>query len=79
MSKAPAVDYALQIIELFTRGNDELGIADISNSLAINKNAVSRILEALLEKKLDLYEQQFSKKVLPNTSAIFVNMRTYMQ
>ena len=50
MSKAPAVDYALQIIELFTRSNDELGIADISNSLAINKNAVSRILEALLEK-----------------------------
>ena len=61
MSKAPAVDYALQIIELFTRSNDELGIADISNSLAINKNAVSRILEALLEKNW-IYMSNSSQK-----------------
>ena len=50
MSKAPAVDYALNIIEFFSKTNQELGIADISNALNINKNAVSRILEALLEK-----------------------------
>ena len=50
MSKAPAVDYALEIIEFFASKNSEIGIADISNSLGINKNAVSRVLEALLEK-----------------------------
>ncbi len=49
MSKAPAVDYALQIIELFAKSNKDLGITDISNSLSINKNAVSRIIEAFLE------------------------------
>ena len=50
MSKAPAVDYALEIIEFFASKNTEIGIADISNALNINKNAVSRVLEALLEK-----------------------------
>lgn len=50
MSKAPAVDYALEIIEFFSKKNHEIGIADISNALDINKNAVSRVLEALLEK-----------------------------
>lgn len=50
MSKAPAVDYALEIIEYFAGQNSEVGIADISNSLGINKNAVSRVLEALLQK-----------------------------
>jgi len=29
MSKAPAVDYALEIIEFFTSKNFEIGIADI--------------------------------------------------
>ena len=41
MSKAPAVDYALEIIEFFSKNNNEIGIADISNALNINKNAVS--------------------------------------
>ncbi len=50
MSKAPAADYLLEIIEFFASSNNEIGIADISNALNINKNAVSRILEALLEK-----------------------------
>ena len=50
LSKAPAVDYALEIIEFFSKKNHEIGIADISNALDINKNAVSRVLEALLEK-----------------------------
>lgn len=50
MSKAPAVDYALDIVEFFTKTNCEIGISDISNALNINKNAVSRVLEALLEK-----------------------------
>ncbi len=50
MSKAPAVDYALEIIEYFASQNTEIGISDISNALQINKNAVSRVLEALLEK-----------------------------
>ena len=50
MSKAPAVDYALQIIEFFASENRELGISDVSHALSINKNAVSRILESLTEK-----------------------------
>lgn len=50
MSKAPAVDYALEIVEFFAKKDSELGISDISNALNINKNAVSRVLEALLEK-----------------------------
>ena len=29
MSKAPAVDYALKIIEFFSDSNEELGISDI--------------------------------------------------
>ena len=49
MSKAPAVDYALRIIELFSETQNEIGIADICNSLGINKNAASRVLESLLE------------------------------
>ena len=49
MSKAPAVDYALRIIELFSETKNEIGIADICNSLGINKNAASRVLDSLLE------------------------------
>lgn len=49
MSKAPAVDYALQIIEYAAGRNNEVGISDISNALGINKNAVSRVLESLTE------------------------------
>ncbi len=49
MSKAPAADYALEIIEYIARKNTGVGIADISNALGINKNAVSRILESLTE------------------------------
>lgn len=51
MSKAPAVDYALAILEFFSRAQGEVGIADISNALNINKNAVSRVLEAFLEQQ----------------------------
>ena len=50
MSKAPAVDYALDIMEYFAINNRPMGISDISNALNINKNAVSRVLEALIEK-----------------------------
>lgn len=50
MSKAPAVDYALDIIEYFAINNCPIGISDISNALNINKNAVSRVLEAFIEK-----------------------------
>ena len=50
MSKAPAVDYALDIIEYFAINNRPIGISDISNALNINKNAVSRVLEAFIEK-----------------------------
>lgn len=49
MSKAPAVDYALRIIEFFAESQSEVGIADICNSTGINKNAASRVLDALLE------------------------------
>ncbi len=62
MSKAPAVDYALQIIELFAKSNKELGITDISNSLYINKNAVSRIIESLLENNWIYLSNSASKK-----------------
>jgi len=61
MSKAPAVDYALEIIEFFSKKNYEIGIADISNALGINKNAVSRVLEALLEKNW-IYMSDSSQK-----------------
>ena len=49
MSKAPAVDYALRIIEFLANSSDDVGIADICNNLNINKNAISRVLEALSE------------------------------
>ncbi len=62
MSKAPAVDYALQIIELFAKSNNEIGIADISNALKINKNAVSRTIDALLEKNWIYLSSPASKK-----------------
>ena len=42
MSKAPAVDYALKIIEFLAVSNGEVGISDICNALNINKNAISR-------------------------------------
>ena len=62
MSKAPAVDYALEIIEFFATEKSELGIADISKSLGINKNAVSRVLEALLEKNWIYLSDKVQKK-----------------
>ena len=62
MSKAPAVDYALEIIEFFASENSEIGIADISNALNINKNAVSRVLEALLEKNWIYMSDNTQKK-----------------
>ena len=62
MSKAPAVDYALEIIEFFSKKNHEIGIADISNALNINKNAVSRVLEALLEKNWIYMSDNTQKK-----------------
>jgi len=61
LSKAPAVDYALEIIEFFSKNNNEIGIADISNALNINKNAVSRVLESLLEKNW-IYMSDSSQK-----------------
>ena len=51
VSKAPAVDYALKIIEFLARSNGEVGISDICNGLNINKNATSRVLDALMEQK----------------------------
>lgn len=62
MSKAPAVDYALEIIEFFSKKKHEIGIADISNALNINKNAVSRVLEALLEKNWIYLSDSSQKK-----------------
>jgi DNA-binding IclR family transcriptional regulator len=62
MSKAPAVDYALGIIEFFASKNEEIGISDISNALNINKNAVSRVLEALLEKNWIYMSDSTQKK-----------------
>ncbi len=62
MSKAPAVDYALKIVECFANTKEELGIADISNMLTINKNAVSRVLEALMEKGWIYMSDTVSKK-----------------
>lgn len=62
MSKAPAVDYALRIIEFFSEKQKEIGIADICNSLEINKNAVSRVLEALLEYKWIYLSDKSQKK-----------------
>ena len=61
MSKAPAADYALEIIEFFASQNTEIGISDISSALHINKNAVSRVLEALLEKNW-IYMKDSSQK-----------------
>lgn len=49
MSKAPAVDYALKIIEFLAGAGGEVGISDICNGLNINKNATSRVLDALME------------------------------
>ena len=51
MSKAPAVDYALKIIEFLAVSDGEVGISDICNGLNINKNATSRVLDALMEQK----------------------------
>ena len=62
MSKAPAVDYALEIIEFMASRNSDTGIADISNTLNINKNAVSRVLEALLEKNWIYLSDTVQKK-----------------
>lgn len=62
MSKAPAVDYALRIIEFFSESQKEIGIADICNSLEINKNAASRVLEALLEYKWIYLSDEGQKK-----------------
>ena len=64
MSKAPAVDYALQIIEYISRENKPVGIADISNALDINKNATSRILGALIENGWIYCSDEIQKKYL---------------
>ncbi len=47
MSDAPAVDYALQIIEFIANSNVAVGISEISRETGINKNAVSRVLNSL--------------------------------
>ena len=62
MSKAPAVDYALRIIEFFSETRQETGIADICNSLGINKNAASRVLESMLEYKWIYMSDDVQKK-----------------
>ena len=62
MSKAPAVDYALEKIEFMASDNGAQGIADISNALGINKNAVSRVLEALTEKGWAYMSDEIGKK-----------------
>lgn len=62
MSKAPAVDYALRIIEYFAESQREIGIADICNALGINKNAASRVLESLLEYKWVYVSDEAQKK-----------------
>ena len=62
MSKAPAVDYALKIIDFFAKSQTEIGIADISNALEINKNAVSRILDALFEENWIYLSDPVQKK-----------------
>ena len=62
MSKAPAVDYALRIVEFFGKAQKEIGIADICNSLGINKNAASRVLESLLEYQWIYLSDQNQKK-----------------
>ncbi len=49
MSKAPALDYAIEIIECFSKQNVPLSIADLSNHTGINKNAISRILGSFIE------------------------------
>lgn len=62
MSKAPAVDYALRIIEFFSESKKEIGIADICNVLEINKNAASRVLEALVEYNWIYLSDEIQKK-----------------
>lgn len=62
MSKAPAVDYALRIIEYFAETQNEIGISDICNSLGINKNAASRVLESLAEYKWIYLSDESQKK-----------------
>lgn len=62
MSKAPAVDYALAILAFFSEAQGEVGIADISNALNINKNAVSRVLEAFLEQQWIYLSDEHQRK-----------------
>lgn len=62
MSKAPAVDYALKIIEFLAISNGEVGISDICNGLNINKNATSRVLDALLEQSWIYLSNEGQKK-----------------
>lgn len=62
MSKAPAVDYAIEILELFASSGKEFGISDVSNKTGINKNAVSRIFEALTEKSWLYCSDEAAKK-----------------
>ena len=62
MSKAPAVDYALKIIEFLAGSNGEAGISDICNGLNINKNATSRVLDALMEQKWIYLSNSSQKK-----------------
>lgn len=62
MSKAPAVDYALQIIKFFADSDREIGISDICNDLHINKNAASRVLDALMEQQWIYLSNSSQKK-----------------
>lgn len=62
MSKAPAVDYALKIIEFLAGSSGEIGISDICNGLNINKNATSRVLDALMEQKWIYLSNSSQKK-----------------
>ena len=79
MSKAPAVDYALRIIEFLANSSDDVGIADICNNLNINKNAISRVLEALSEQNwiylTDASQKKFRLSMKP-FSLSFFNLST---
>jgi len=44
---APAVDWAVKIVEIIAGSDDPLGITDISRLVGINKNMVFRVLNSL--------------------------------
>ena len=51
MSQAPAADYTVLILETLSKSPGLMGISDISHRTGINKNAVSRVLGALVENR----------------------------